>query len=270
MPKNLFTETLIAIQETDLERKCSTAQLLCSTFSEYDLSETVAIERIETPGLPPNLNLVSPRKLKKRGMQSQQGRNILMHAIAHIEFNAINLALDAVYRFQDQPLKFYRDWLNVAADEASHFCLIQQYLKNHGCGYGEFPAHNGLWDMALKTQEDIVARMALVPRVMEARGLDVTPTLIDKLLQFKDYDAADILTTIYHDEINHVKIGSMWFKRQCELRRLEPNATFLKMIDRHLHGQIKGPLNTDARLLAGFDKQELVLLNNQNLNAKIT
>ncbi|MCL4140411.1 UNVERIFIED_CONTAM: hypothetical protein GTU68_036018, partial [Idotea baltica] len=134
-----------------------------------------------------------------------------MHAIAHIEFNAINLALDAAYRFRQQPIAYYQDWLGVAADEARHFNLIRSYLNKHDCNYGDYPVHNGLWDMAVQTADDVVARMALVPRVLEARGLDVTPSMINKLQSVGDTGAVEILKTIYQDEIGHVKIGSHWF-----------------------------------------------------------
>ena len=185
-----------------------------------------------------------------------------MHAIAHIEFNAINLALDAAYRFRNQPDEYYSDWIGVAADEARHFLLIQGYLNQHNCDYGDYPAHNGLWDMAVRTQHDVIARMALVPRVMEARGLDVTPQIIERLARVKDHDAVKILQTIYNDEIEHVKIGSRWFYYQCDQNDRDPKTTFLEMIDLHLHGELKGPFNFEARLLAGFNDQELDYLQN--------
>ena len=217
---------------------------------------------IAEAGLPDQIELVPPRQLKKRSIQQQHGRNVLMHAIAHIEFNAINLALDAAYRFDNQPEEYYSDWIGVAADEARHFLLIQGYLNRHDCGYGDYPAHNGLWDMAVRTQHDVVARMALVPRVLEARGLDVTPKIIERLLQVEDHDAAEILETIYNDEIEHVKVGSKWFTYLCKQKNLEPRKTFLEMIKLHLHGELRGPFNFEARLLAGFDNQELDYLRN--------
>ena len=256
---DFFNELERIILLKDADKKCTATHNLFNQFKveNITLDHQQKVISIPTPGLPDNLQLVAPRKLKRRGMNTQQGRNILMHAIAHIEFNAINLALDAAYRFRQQPLHFYQDWLGVASDEARHFNLVRDYLQTHDCDYGEYPVHNGLWDMAVRTSNDVVARMALVPRVLEARGLDVTPTMIEKLEQAKDQTAVDILNTIYQDEINHVKIGSDWFSYQCKLRNLAPKETFIKMIDTHLHGDLKGPFNVSARLLAGFDEDEL-------------
>jgi len=231
------------------------------THSEHNSEHKSAALDIPIPGLPTNLLLDEPRKLKRRGISKQEGRNTLMHAIAHIEFNAINLALDAAYRFRQQPLQYYCDWINIAADEARHFCLVREYLLENDCDYGDLPAHNGLWDMAVQTANDIVARMALVPRVMEARGLDVTPTMINRLNSVGDGKAVSILETIYQDEIAHVRTGSEWFFYQCSQRQLEPRDTFKRMVETHLHGELKGPFNIPARLQAGFDEQELTSMN---------
>lgn len=154
------------------------------------------------------------------------------------------------------------DWIKIAADEARHFDMINSYLKHHDCVYGDYPAHNGLWDMAVQTQSDIVARMALVPRVLEARGLDVTPSIIQRLKSVNDMQAVAILEVIYQDEIGHVLTGSHWFKWQCRQRNLEPRSTFIAMIKKHLNGQLKGPFNLAARLLAGFDKEDIAHLEN--------
>ena len=223
-------------------------------------SHNLEIKQIDVPGYPEALKLVMPRDLKRRGLQSQAGRNILMHAVAHIEFNAINLALDAAYRFRGQPIQFYQDWIKIADDEARHFGLIRDYLNQNDCDYGDLPAHNGLWDMAIRTQHDIVARMALVPRVLEARGLDVTPGMIKRLKGVGDDKAVEILNTIYQDEIAHVETGSKWFFYHCKLRKLEPRSTFLEMVEIHLHGELRGPFNIAARLQAGFDEIEMAHL----------
>ena len=262
----LFSELKRIILLNDFDQKCqatqSIAALFCDQRDSFTLEHQRSVDAIPIPGYPKNLTLVAPRKLKRRGMQAQTGRNILMHAIAHIEFNAINLALDAAYRFRNQTFEYYQDWVSVAADEARHFNLIRDYLTNNDCEYGDFPVHNGLWDMAVQTADDVVARMALVPRVLEARGLDVTPTMIDKLNNVGDQAAVDILQVIYQDEIGHVKIGSHWFNVQCAQRDIEPRETFKKMIETHLHGELKGPFNIAARLQAGFDEIEL-----QNLSS---
>ena len=270
----IYDELLRIILVSEPAEKCNAVQALHKLasqpgwlshqvrFRSSSKGEQPTAVTIAEAGLPGQLELVPPRQLKKRSIQQQPGRNVLMHAIAHIEFNAVNLALDAAYRFRNQPDDYYYDWINVAADEAKHFLLIQDYLNQHNCRYGDYPAHNGLWDMAGRTQHDIVARMALVPRVLEARGLDVTPQIIERLTRVGDYSAVEILQTIYRDEIEHVKIGTKWFYYQCELKCLDPRNTFLKMIDLHLHGELKGPFNFEARLLAGFNEQELDYLQN--------
>jgi uncharacterized ferritin-like protein (DUF455 family) len=262
--ESLFEQVyrVILLSEPDLKCAASSELLSITNASNLNTASSTPPLSIETPGLPETLKLVAPRELKKRSIQTLEGRLVLMHAIAHIEFNAINLALDAAYRFREQPDEYYRDWIKVAIDEARHFQLIQEYLTENGVTYGDFPAHNGLWDMALKTQHDVVARMALVPRVMEARGLDVTPPMIEKLKHIGDNKAVNILTTIYNDEIEHVRIGSKWFQYQCVQRDLNSRETFVEMINTHLHGKLKGPFNEEARLLAGFDSVELALLDN--------
>ena len=265
---NLFDCLLEAIKTGDIDRKCEFTLEILDHYSagKYTLTNQTPPITIPIPGLPERVTLVPPRKLKRRGIQNQTGRLILIHAIAHIEFNAINLALDAAYRFRDQPEDFYLDWLTVAADEARHFKLLEHYLNQHGCRYGDYPAHNGLWDMAVQTESDVIARMALIPRVLEARGLDVTPAMIARLENAGDIEAVEILKTIYQDEIQHVRIGSKWFKHHCQFRNLNPKPTFLKMIKTHLHGELKGPFNIEARLLADFDDSELEDLINLSKN----
>lgn len=254
---SLFAEIYRVIQLQDIDQKCQATKSLRDNLSQFDLNNDTPARTIASPGYPTTLNFVAPRELKKRGIQSQEGRTILMHSIAHIEYNAINLALDAAYRFRDQPHEFYVDWINVAADEARHFSMVNDYLIRNQCSYGHYPVHDGLWSMTCKTAHDIVARMALVPRVLEARGLDVTPTMINKLSQVGDDDAASILKVIYDDEIEHVRIGSTWFNRECEQRGLDSRETFFAMIDKYFIGDVKGPFNTAARLKAGFDEYEL-------------
>jgi len=256
---NLLHELIL---ETDIERKCEQVHALHKHINTYDFSsgDTSDVQKIPTPGLPTSLELVAPRELKRRGIQAQEGRNVLMHAIAHIEFNAINLALDAAYRFRGQPLEYYHDWISIADDEARHFQLIQDYLQNNDCQYGDYAAHNGLWEMAVNTDHDVVARMALVPRVLEARGLDVTPGMIKRLGNVGDQAAIDILNIIYEDEIGHVEKGSFWFFHQCKLHKLEPKPTFLALVKKHLHGELRGPFNISARLQAGFDEDEMAYL----------
>jgi uncharacterized ferritin-like protein (DUF455 family) len=183
-----------------------------------------------------------------------------MHAVAHIEFNAINLALDAVHRFRDMPDAYYGDWLQVAAEECRHFALVCAYLQAYGADYGDYPAHDGLWQMAVNTADDVQVRMALVPRVMEARGLDVTPGLIDRLTQAGDDEAVGVLEVIYAEEVGHVAAGTRWFRFLCGQRGLEPVATFFDLLSRYFPHGLSGPYNLPARRQAGFSEHEIAIL----------
>ncbi|MDH3760951.1 MAG: ferritin-like domain-containing protein [Gammaproteobacteria bacterium] len=212
---------------------------------------------IDDPGRPLEPELVDPRQLPRRGFASEEGRIRLLHAFAHIEFNAINIALDAVYRFRQMPANFRSDWLLVATEEARHFQLLQAELLRRGSYYGACQAHRGLWDMVCKTRDNALHRMALVPRVMEARGLDVTPAMITKFRQFDDLAAVDIMAVIYRDEVGHVRIGNYWFNRLCEEQSLDAEVTFRKLVDSYMGGKLRGPFNRPARLEAGFRRQEL-------------
>lgn len=216
------------------------------------LDETQAI-----PGRPDKPELVPPRLVKRRSMITPEGRAILIHALVHIEFNAINLALDAVWRFPDMPREYYADWLQVADEEALHFSLLAEHLQGLGYAYGDFPAHSSLWEMADKTRHDVLARMALVPRTMEARGLDVVPSLRDKLAQAGDAAAATIMDIILRDEIGHVAIGNRWYGYLCEQRGQEPVATYARLAVEYKAPVLRGPFNLDARRAAGFSELEL-------------
>ena len=204
--------------------------------------------------------LVHPRELPRRGLGSHEGRAAFLHAVAHIEFNAIDLAWDAVWRFRGMPPAFYADWVQVGDDEARHFAMLRARLADFGHDYGDFPAHNGLWEMAVKTAHDGLARMALVPRVLEARGLDVTPGMIDKLVALGDEDTAAILRLILEEEVAHVAAGTRWFRWHCHERGLEPRATFRELLHRYAGGVLHGPFNLHARGRAGFDPEELAEL----------
>ena len=212
------------------------------------------------PGRPVRPALVEPRSLRHRGMQTQAGRAVLLHALAHIEFNAINLALDAVWRFGGMPERYYADWLRVAAEEAHHFALLQARLQAFGHAYGDFPAHDGLWDMCARTRDDVLARMALVPRTLEARGLDASPPIRARLLQAGDEASAAILDVILRDEIGHVRIVNHWFRYLCEARALDPHETYARLARQYGAPRLRGPFNFDARRDAGFDEDELAAL----------
>jgi uncharacterized ferritin-like protein (DUF455 family) len=219
---------------------------------------------LPVPGRPERPVLVAPRDLAPRGLGTPEGRVALLHAVAHIEFNAINLAWDAVYRFRGLPRAFYDDWVAVADDEARHFGLLAARLAEHGAAYGDLPAHNGLWEMALRTAADPLARMALVPRVLEARGLDVTPGMIARLRAAGDRASADVLEIILREEVAHVAAGSRWFEHLCGQRRLDPASTFIDLVRRHAGGAVRPPFNAPARAAAGFGADELAALADLN------
>ncbi|OLL30576.1 hypothetical protein BTH42_16665 [Burkholderia sp. SRS-W-2-2016] len=212
------------------------------------------------PGRPSRPELVEARQLGRRSMQSPQGRAVLLHALAHIEFNAINLALDALWRFVGMPPTFYTDWLKVAAEEAYHYSLLAARLAEYGHAYGDFPAHGGLWDMCERTRGDVLARMALVPRTLEARGLDASPPIRARLQQAGDHESAAILDVILRDEIGHVLIGNRWFRHLCDGSGLDPHQTYLRLADQYHAPKLRGPFNFEARRDAGFDEAELAAL----------
>lgn len=223
---------------------------------------------ISMPGRPPRPRLVHPRDLPRRGFGSDEGRAAFIHAVAHIEFNAIDLAWDAVYRFRGLPRDYYADWVGVAADEARHFGLLRARLRDFGHDYGDFDAHNGLWEMAEKTAHDGLARMALVPRVLEARGLDVTPGMIARLRQLGDEATVAILETILREEVAHVAAGSRWYRWFCARAGVDPGSRFAELLREHAVGVLRGPFNIDARLAAGFDRDELAGLEAAALTAR--
>lgn len=212
--------------------------------------------RIDHPGRPAAPVLVAPAQLAQRKLHNAEGRAALVHAVAHIEFNAINLAWDAVYRFPGMPADYYLDWASVAADEARHFSLLAARLADLGHAYGDFPAHDGLWQMALDTDHDPLVRMALVPRVLEARGLDVTPGMIERLRRAGDNETVAALDVILREEVRHVAVGSRWFSFLCNQRSLDPAAEFLRLVREHAV-VLRLPFNQAARLAAGFAAAEL-------------
>lgn len=211
------------------------------------------------PGRPDRPRLVAPKAVPSRGLGSVQGRAALVHAVAHIEFNAINLALDAILRFPEMPSAYRQDWLAVAKDEARHFRLLSERLSELGHAYGDFPAHNGLWEAAEKTAHDPLVRMACVPRVLEARGLDVTPGMIERLRAAGDAATAAILVTILEEEVAHVAVGTRWFRWLCGQRGLEADATFERVLGEQ-GVVVRPPINHPARTAAGFSAAELARL----------
>ena len=262
---NIHQASYQCLMENDPEAKKACAHQLYKDWSagqhtREQADMAIKADHIEVPGRPEKPELVPVNQVKRRKLTTEEGRATLIHAIAHIEFNAINLALDAVYRFRDMPDDYYTDWLQVASEEAYHFSLLEVRLQQMGYVYGDMPAHNGLWESCINTEHDVMVRMALVPRVLEARGLDVTPGMMEKLQSVGDQQTVDILAIILRDEIGHVRIGSRWFHYCCEQRQLEPEATFLNLIKEYMDGALRGPFHREARLQAGFTEQELDML----------
>jgi uncharacterized ferritin-like protein (DUF455 family) len=259
MKNSVHERALECLKEPDLEAKSLCVEQLRQTWQEGELSRVPPTEifPIEQPGRPDKPLLVLPREVPRRRLGSKEGQAAMLHAIAHIEFNAINLALDAVYRFLEMPDDFYTDWIQVAVEEVYHFGLVRQRLRDLGYDYGDFSAHNGLWELAQKTSHDLLVRMAMVPRVMEARGLDVTPAIMQKFRSIGDKESVAVLEIILRDEVGHVEAGSRWFHHLCEQRNLDPEKTYFQLIDEYLQGHVSCPLHKEARLAAGFSQNEL-------------
>ena len=262
-PAELRLAALHWLEENDAAQKAAGVRRLAQAWAagelELDADATLSATRA-IPGHPARPELVSPLTVTRRAMNTQEGRAAMIHALVHIEFNAINLALDALWRFPNMPRADYADWLQVAEEEVLHFTLLADHLQAQGYVYGDFSAHNGLWDMAVRTRHDALARMALLPRTMEARGLDVTPGSRAKLVQAGDSEAGPILDIILRDEIGHVSIGNRWFNYLCAQRGLEPAATYAALVAEHNAVPRRGPFNLEARRAAGFSEQELAAL----------
>ncbi len=256
---DLFDAASCCLEICDPDEKVRLTQQYAQAWRDGQLSldSNTVPKSIVEPGRPAKPELVMPADVPRRGLGSEEGRAALLHAVTHIEFNAINLAWDAVYRFRDMPNQYYSDWVRVADEEAYHFQLLRQRLNEMGYDYGDFPGHNGLWDMAKKTAFDPMVRMALVPRVLEARGLDVTPGMMKRLRNVGDLKSVAALEIILRDEVGHVAIGSRWFKYHCDKRGLNMEQTFRALISQYLAGQLRGPFHYEARLKAGFSEQEL-------------
>jgi uncharacterized ferritin-like protein (DUF455 family) len=260
---NIFSLAEQALLSKKVETKLALAHetWLCQQRGEliFD-SAAVPPQPTEAARFPERPVLVDPRDLPKRKLTSNEGRVALLHAVAHIEFSAIQLAFDHLYRFRDMPPQYYLDWLGVAEEEAQHFELLRGRLRDLGADYGDLPAHAGLWSIAQDTAYDVLARMALVPRFMEARGLDVTPGMISKLHYSGDTASVEVLQRILADEVGHVALGSYWFHWLCEQRGLAPEDTYFTLVERHLKGQARGPFNFELRRQAGFSEVELTRL----------
>jgi uncharacterized ferritin-like protein (DUF455 family) len=259
----LRQSALEALCMADAEAKAAAARALAACAASLAIAPTAPRPVLPVPGRPNRPELIHPAKVPRRSPAKPEGLAALLHAIAHIEFNAINLALDAAWRFDGLPREFYLAWTQVAGEEAYHFTLLREHLASLGYAYGDFAAHDGLWAMCEKTKDDIVARMALVPRTLEARGLDATPQIQDKLRQVNtpaSMRAVAILDVILRDEIGHVAIGNHWYKWLCERDALDPIALYPQLAQRYAAPKLHPPFNQDARKRAGFSDEELAWL----------
>lgn len=261
---------LRALCETDPASKVLAVQQLWARRDNIgvDTQEALHDSMSEVPGRPALPLLQAPQQVPQRSVHTDKGLAALVHSVCHIEFNAINLALDAVWRFAGLPSQYYQDWLRVAYEESTHFGLLQDLLKQMGHNYGDFAAHDGLWSMCEKTADDVLARMALVPRTLEARGLDATPLIQAKLMLSSSPHAAafqPVLDTILLDEVGHVAVGNHWFRYLCSEQGLDPVTHYPLLVQRHAAPRLKPPFNTPARLAAGFTQEEIDWLMAQRL-----
>jgi uncharacterized ferritin-like protein (DUF455 family) len=262
--KNIFDYAQICLQHNDIEQKLATTHLAWQKLQTGELSfqSNQPVANISLTQFPPRPLLLPPRDMPRRRLNSTGGVVAMFHALAHIEFIAIYLAWDILYRFRGLPEQFYRDWLKVADEEAQHFALIRTHLRSLGIDYGDLPAHQGLWEHAEDTADNLLARLAIVPRCMEARGLDVTPAMIEKFQTRNDTASVEILTRILTDEVGHVAIGSYWFKWLCQEQDYEPEQKYRDLLQQFYKGKPKGPFNKEMRIIAGFSTAELDWLEN--------
>lgn len=260
MNESLFVRLAAALAATEIEQKLALTAGVEADWrtGRLDWQETRPVELF--CGRPARPEIVAPKAVPQRSPTTAEGRARLLHAIVHIEFTAINLALDHAARFRNLPRAYYADWISVAAEEAVHFSLLRERLRSYGHDYGDFPAHAGLWEMAEKTAHDPLARMALVPRLLEARGLDATPPIQRRLEQTGDHESARALDIILRDEIGHVGLGDRWFREFCGQRGLEPENAYRELLTVHKAPRPPMPMNEAARLQAGFSLAELAAL----------
>jgi uncharacterized ferritin-like protein (DUF455 family) len=257
---DLRTAALAALELADPALKVAAVRSLAAASpDDLDTQRVIECPR-PLPGRPAKPVLVLPETLPRRSPFTLAGRAALLHAVAHIEFNAINLALDAIWRFPGMPADYYRNWLQVALEESLHFELLTEHLGGMGHAYGDFEAHDGLWTMVQNTAGDITARMALVPRTLEARGLDATPPMQDRLRRAGDLRAVEILAIILRDEVGHVAIGNRWYRWLCARDGLDPEQHYELLAQRHHAPRLRPPFNVEARLAAGFSVEEIATL----------
>ena len=254
-PNGLAVLAAAVLATADARAKAEASRAAAARWREGAVVEIGAAAAPARPARPAKPELKLPRDMpKRRAAGTPESRIALLHAVAHIELNAIDLAWDIVARFAapELPRAFFDDWVRVGDDEAKHFLLLAERLAALGAAYGDLPAHDGLWQAAHETRRDLLARLAIVPLVLEARGLDVTPAMIARFDRLGDSDSAAVLRVIYRDEIGHVAAGRRWFEWLCEQRGLAPVETWRGLVRRHFKGALKPPFNDEARAAAGF------------------
>lgn len=259
----LRQRALQVLCHADPARKAELARLLAADAPDLPVALSAPPAEGPLPGRPARPELVHPARVARRSPHKPEGLAALLHAIAHIELNAINLAADAAWRFDGMPEAFHRDWVGVAGEEAYHFTLLTALLADLGYAYGDFPAHDGLWLMCEKTAGEVTARMALVPRTLEARGLDATPQIQDKLRRVPTAHAAravEVLDIILRDEIGHVAIGNRWYRWCCEREGVDAVAHYAALAQRYSAPRLHPPFNRIAREQAGFSADEMAWL----------
>ncbi|THV25029.1 ferritin-like domain-containing protein [Peteryoungia ipomoeae] len=261
----------LAIASADLDRKTRLAQETARRWHDRRLSLRSPLDPPlpDRPGRPAKPDLVPPKAVEKRSLHTLPGRIALLHALAHIELNAVDLALDIVARFATEPVpqSFFDGWMKVAFEEAKHFLLVRDRLRALGADYGDLPAHDGLWQAAHSTRNDLTARLAVVPLILEARGLDVTPALQEKMRETGDLESADVLKVIYEDEKGHVAVGAKWFRFLCAREKRDPAKAFQDLVRANFRGQLKAPFNDIARAEAGLTPSFYRTLSAKNYSA---
>ena len=260
--QNLYDQTKDAFLLSDPDQKIELTHQVVSRWNagELEWQEGEAPLLLNEPGRPEKPEIVSPADVNKRKFGKEEGRAALIHALAHIELTAVNLALDSVYRYRDMPKEYYADWMQCAGEEANHFIALRSRLREMGYDYGSFSAHGELWNMAVDTADDMLERMGIVHRVFEARALDVVPKTIKRFDQLGDKKMVDVLTMIANEEIGHVSSGTRWYHYQCNQRQLDPDTTFIDLLWKYMKGPLKGPFNHEVRIQAGFTANELALM----------
>ena len=257
--QNLYEEAKSCFLSANPDDKIALTYQACAAWQANKLSwkDGDLVEQLNEPGRLAKPDIVMPREIGKRKLNKEEGRAALIHALAHIELTAVNLAWDSVYRYRDMPKDYYQDWVVCAQEEAEHFTLLRDRLREMGYDYGSFPVHNELWKMAITTADDLMDRMGIVHRVFEARALDVIPATLKKFQDNNDSNMVKVLTQICNEVVGHVSSGTRWFHYRCQQAQLDPDSTFFSLIEKYMKQPLNGPFNREARLACGFSQNEL-------------